>query len=118
MTRLSIFALALFIPCLLASDAFAGPAARAGDPHVCLMVNPGPVPHLGGPVLNGSPNVRIGGLPAARVGDQAGCVGAPDTISQGSKTVLINGKSAATQGSMTLHGGSIVTGFPLVLIGP
>ena len=49
------------------------PAARAGDPHVCPMLNPGvpPPPHVGGALLGGCPTVFIGGLPAARVGDAA-----------------------------------------------
>lgn len=27
------------------------PAARMGDMHTCPQVNPGPVPHVGGPVI-------------------------------------------------------------------
>ncbi len=38
----------------------------------------------------GSPTVLIGGLPAARVGDLATCVGPPDTIlPPGCPTVMI-----------------------------
>jgi uncharacterized Zn-binding protein involved in type VI secretion len=36
----------------------------------------------------------------------------------GSFTVLIGGQPAARMGDQTSHGGSIVLGFPLVLIGP
>ncbi len=96
------------------------PAARAGDKHVCPMVTPGvpPIPHVGGPVLPpGCPLVLIGGMPAARVGDMAVCVGPPDVIALGSFTVLIGGQPAARMGDMTAHGGSIVMGFPMVLIG-
>ena len=51
------------------------PAARVGDMHVCPMVDPGPKPHVGGPVLPaGCPMVLVGGQPAARVGDMATCV--------------------------------------------
>jgi uncharacterized Zn-binding protein involved in type VI secretion len=58
-------------------------------------------------------------MPAARVGDMATCVGPPDTIiPPGSPTVLIGGMPAARMGDMTAHGGSIVLGFPTVLIGP
>ena len=67
------------------------PAARLGDMHVCPKVEPGPVPHVGGPIISGSPNVIIGGMPAARVGDAAVCIGPPDKVSAGSATVLING---------------------------
>ena len=94
------------------------PAARVGDMHVCPMVT-GIVPHVGGPILPpGCPTVLIGGLPAARVGDMATCVGPPDVIVLGSLTVLIGGQPAARMGDLTAHGGAIVLGFPMVLIGP
>lgn len=93
------------------------PAARISDMHVCPMVT-GVVPHVGGPILPpGEPTVMIGGLPAARVGDMAVCVGPPDTIAMGSGTVLIGGMPAARLGDTTAHGGSIVLGCPTVLIG-
>lgn len=93
-------------------------AARIGDMHTCPMVNPGPVPHVGGPILPaGAPTVLIGGMPAARVGDMAVCVGPPDTIVAGSATVLISGMPAARMGDSTAHGGVIVLGLPTVLIG-
>ena len=63
-------------------------AARVGDMHTCPMVT-GVVPHVGGPVLMGSPTVLIGGMPAARVGDSCACVGPPDTVAKGSATVMI-----------------------------
>jgi uncharacterized Zn-binding protein involved in type VI secretion len=98
------------------------PAARISDMHVCPMVTPGvpPIPHVGGPILPpGCPTVLIGGIPAARVGDMATCVGPPDVIAPpGAPTVLIGGLPAARMGDMTVHGGSIVVGFPTVLIGP
>lgn len=92
-------------------------AATLGHFHVCPRVNPGPVPHVGGPIAMGSPNVLINGMPAARVGDMAVCVGPPDRIAKGSTTVLINNKPAARLGDRTAHGGVIVTGMPNVLIG-
>ena len=52
----------------------------------------------------------IGGLPAARVGDMATCVGPPDSIVQGSATVLIGGVPAARMGDATAHGGTIASG--------
>jgi uncharacterized Zn-binding protein involved in type VI secretion len=45
------------------------------------------------------------------------CVGPPSTIVLGSFTVLIQGRPAARMGDMTAHGGTIVSGFPTVLIG-
>lgn len=94
------------------------PAARITDMHTCPMVSPGPVPHVGGPILPpGEPTVMIGGMPAARVGDMATCVGPPDTIALGSATVMIGGMPAARLGDMTSHGGSIIMGCPTVNIG-
>jgi uncharacterized Zn-binding protein involved in type VI secretion len=93
------------------------PAARVTDMHVCPMVT-GVVPHVGGPILPpGDPMVLIGGLPAARVGDLAMCVGPPDVIALGSFTVFIGGQPAARMTDITAHGGTIVMGFPMVLIG-
>ena len=85
--------------------------------HVCPMVNPGGVPHVGGPVILGEPTVLIGGIPAARVGDMAICSGPPDSIVMGSSTVFIGGKPAARMGDSTAHGGSIVAGDFTVMIG-
>lgn len=94
------------------------PAARINDIHTCPMVNPGGVPHVGGPILPpGSPTVLIEGLPAARVGDMATCSGPPDTIAMGSGTVFIAGMPAARMGDSTAHGGVIVMGSGSVMIG-
>ena len=56
-------------------------------------------------------------MPAARVGDLCTCVGPIDTIVKGSATVFIGGSPAARIGDNTAHGGVIVTGAPLVIIG-
>ncbi|MDE8653722.1 PAAR domain-containing protein [Novosphingobium album (ex Liu et al. 2023)] len=93
------------------------PAARIGDFHSCPMVNPGPVPHVGGPVMKGQFNVLTGGSPQARVGDLCVCSGPPDSIAKGSMTVLVGGSPAARQYDPTVHGGVIVAGYPAVLIG-
>ncbi|MDC0721566.1 PAAR domain-containing protein [Nannocystis bainbridge] len=88
------------------------PAARATDVHTC------PIPyHVGGPIAAGSPKVLMGYLPAARVGDPAVCVIGQDSIASGSTTVLVDGKPAARMGDPTSHGGTIVAGFPQILIG-
>ena len=93
------------------------PAARLTDMHTCPLAN-GPVPHVGGPITGpGVPTVLIGGLPAAVVGDLATCTGPPDTIVRGSVTVLIGGRPAARMGDTTAHGGTVVIGYPTVLIG-
>jgi uncharacterized Zn-binding protein involved in type VI secretion len=92
-------------------------AARLTDMHLCPMFT-GPVPHVGGPVTGpGAPNVLIGGLPAAVVGDMLVCTGPPDVIVKGSATVLISGKPAARMGDTTAHGGTIMIGLPTVIIG-
>ncbi|MBV6690114.1 PAAR domain-containing protein [Xanthomonas euvesicatoria] len=93
------------------------PAARLTDLHVCPMVT-GVVPHVGGPIVSpGAPTVLIGGLPAARLGDMAVCVGPPDSIVAGAPTVLIAGQPAARLGDSTAHGGVITLGCFTVLIG-
>src|SRR6218665_628967 len=94
------------------------PAARITDMHVCPKVEPGPVPHVGGPTSSGEPTVIIGGMPAARVGDSLVCFGGPpDSISQGEATVIITGQQAARLGDGTSHGGMLVPGGPPGFIG-
>lgn len=85
--------------------------------HVCPIVDV-LVPHVGGPIIGpGAPTVLIGGMPAARVGDMAVCVGPPDSVVVGAFTVLIGGQPAARMGDSTAHGGTIILGMPTVLIG-
>ena len=85
--------------------------------HTCPMVDPGPKPHVGGPIMPpGAPNVLIAGMPAARVGDMCVCVGPPDTIAMGSTKVIISGMPAARMGDTTAHGGLVVVGAPNVII--
>lgn len=92
-------------------------AARVTDFHTCPMVN-GLVPHVGGPVIPPAMvNVFIEGLQAARVGDQATCVGPTDLIASGSSTVFIGGMPAARIGDSTSHGGVIIAGAATVMIG-
>lgn len=96
------------------------PAARVTDFHECPMETPSipPIPHVGGPVVGpGAVTVRIGGLPAARIGDMLICVGPPDEIVMGSATVMVEGMPAARLGDETAHGGTIVIGEPTVMIG-
>ena len=96
------------------------PAARVGDMHTCPMQTPAvpPIPHVGGPIMPpGKPTVLIGGMPAATSTNMAVCVGPPDTITKGSATVLIGGLPAARMGDTTAHGGTIIMGYPMVMIG-
>jgi uncharacterized Zn-binding protein involved in type VI secretion len=92
------------------------PAARISDMHVCPLSD-GPKPHVGGPVTMGCPTVKIGFMPAARVGDICTCAGPPDSIVKGSPTVKIGGMMAARMGDLTAHGGTIALGCPTVNIG-
>jgi uncharacterized Zn-binding protein involved in type VI secretion len=93
------------------------PASRITDMHVCPMVT-GIVPHGGGPILPpGAVTVLIGGLPAARVGDMAFCVGPTDAIVVGSPTVLTMGQPQARIGDTTSHGGKIIVGCMTVVVG-
>ena len=93
------------------------PAARISDMHSCSEVT-GTVPHVGGPISGpGAPTVLIGGVPASCLGDEAVCVGPPDSIVMGSATVLIEGKPAVRMGDMTEHGGTVDAGLATVLIG-
>jgi uncharacterized Zn-binding protein involved in type VI secretion len=93
-------------------------AARITDLHTCPLVNPGGVPHVGGPIVGpGVATVIIGGMPAAVTGDMLVCIGPPDSIVKGSATVFIGGRPAARQGDLTAHGGVIVAGHPTVQIG-
>ncbi|MFO0553108.1 MAG: PAAR domain-containing protein [Polyangiaceae bacterium] len=93
------------------------PAARITDMHTCPMVNPGPVPHVGGPKVSGSHNVITGYMPQGRVGDTLICVPATDKVAMGSPTVIVNNKQAARLGDPTAHGGKLVSGCPTVIIG-
>jgi uncharacterized Zn-binding protein involved in type VI secretion len=83
------------------------------------MVDPGPKPHVGGPINPpGSPTVLIGGMPAARMGDMVMCVSpAPDVIAIGAFPVPISGNPAARMSDQTAHGGLITMGEATVLIG-
>jgi uncharacterized Zn-binding protein involved in type VI secretion len=91
-------------------------AARVGDNHTCPVVE-NLKNHTGGTILEGSPDVFIGGMPAARVGDKVMCNGTLDTIAEGEASVLINGRPAARMGDGTAHGGIIVGGCSSVIIG-
>ena len=45
------------------------------------------------------------------------CVGPPDVIVKGSATVLVGGLPAARIGDNCAHGGTLVMGWPTVIIG-
>src|SRR4051795_6201820 len=66
-----------------------------------------------GVVVEGSPNVAIGGAGVARQGD-ATTGGAP--ILQGSPDVIINGRPAATMGGLVACGSAVVSGSSNVFV--
>jgi uncharacterized Zn-binding protein involved in type VI secretion len=79
------------------------PAARVGDQHVC----PASVvftPHVGGPIVQGVRDVKIGTQFASRVSDNALCHGPVDVIVHGASDVLIAGTVLTFHTSQ--HGGN------------
>ena len=85
--------------------------ALLGHHHTCPKVEPGPVPHVGGPITSGQSLCTVNGKPVAVVGDSCACqAGGPDSITSGSSAMTINGKPVAIVGSDTAHGGVIVEG--------
>ena len=93
------------------------PAARVSDMHTCPMSDGPKPHVGGPIIPPCKVNVLTGKLPQARVTDIAICVGPPDMIVKGSATVLVGGLPAARLGDNTAHGGVIVKGCPTVLIG-
>ncbi|HEV3457681.1 MAG TPA: PAAR domain-containing protein [Thermoanaerobaculia bacterium] len=90
------------------------PAARVTDPsgHPGMITGPG------------VPNVLIGGLPAAVLGDLHTCAmppvagpHPPSPMVMGSANVLIGGRPAVRLGDLSGCGAPIVMGQPTVLIG-
>ena len=86
------------------------PAARVSDPTACPL--PG---HGTNPIAAGSGDVFFDGLAAARQGDASACGGA--LVGDLATTVLINGKPAATVGSVGSHGNKVTAGSGTVIIG-
>jgi len=86
------------------------PAARVSDPTACPL--PG---HGTNPIAAGSGDVFFDGLAAAREGDASACGGA--LVGDLATTVLINGKPAATVGSVGSHGNKVTAGSGTVIIG-
>jgi uncharacterized Zn-binding protein involved in type VI secretion len=103
------------------------PQARLGDKsnvpadsHGCPAC---PHPAVG-PAIQGSPDVKVNGRPAVRVGDKgmhAACCGTNMwTAAKGSGTVMINNKPAHRQGDQDTHcggSGQMIEGSPNVITG-
>lgn len=112
--RMRIMHMMLFPVLAGAACIWAQPAARVGDmsSHGGMITGPG------------CPTVRIGGMPAARLGDMhicpmmnGGIPHPPGPIVTGNPTVLIGGHPAARAGDVTGCGAEIVMGCPTVRIG-
>ncbi len=91
------------------------PVAHIGHMHVCPKVEPGPRPHVGGPVVDaGQSFVTFNGIPIAVESGRCLCTGMPgtDTMTKGSSLVKIDGKGIMRIGDSTGHGGKIVAGIP------
>ena len=93
------------------------PITLKGHMHVCPMVEPGPRPHIGGPVTStGQGFVTVNGTPIATVSDKTACTGKPGTaeITGGSSVATIQGKKIARLGDSCEHGGKLVQGVPWI----
>jgi uncharacterized Zn-binding protein involved in type VI secretion len=92
------------------------PPARITDFHVCPKVEPGPVPHVGGPVTAGEATVIIGTSrrPARAT---APLVSRRWTPSLRARQRAHRQQAAARIGDPMSHGGKIVAGCPTVIIG-
>jgi len=92
-------------------------AARVTDPHTCPAWTPLPhvgglITGPGVPtVLIGSMQAAVQGTVCTCI------LAPPNPIASGSTTVKIGNMPAARMGDPTAHGGSIVMGCPTVLIG-
>ncbi|MFP7675512.1 PAAR domain-containing protein [Marivita sp. S0852] len=83
--------------------------------HICPQVDPGPKPHVGGPVVRaGQSLVTFSGVPVAVEGGKCTCTGmpGPDDMTKGSSLVKINGRGVMRIGDDTGHGGKLTVGVP------
>src|SRR4051812_13039452 len=96
-------------------------AACRFDLFFCTCVTPAqpPIPHLGGVIAEGSPNVICEGQPMARMGDKVLCGGGPGFVMTGVDKVFVNGRPATRVLESISHQKSsqIATGAKKVWIG-
>ena len=92
------------------------PVAFLTSMQVCPFFD-GPIPHVGGPILETTAdNVITGILPAASMMSTALCIGPPANIIDGSPTFIADVLPVGFMGSSTDHGGVVVEGDPAILI--
>lgn len=82
--------------------------AQQADPAAAAPESSAP-----GVVVEGSSDVLIGDLPAARKDD---ATDQGDTVAEGSADVFINGRPAVTVGDQTACGGTVVGGSSTVYV--
>lgn len=90
------------------------PVSLLGHMHTCPMVDPGPRPHVGGPVISTAQSfVKVNGIPIATVGSKCLCSGVPTTaaITEGSSVAKIGGQKVARINDGCEHGGKLVQGI-------
>lgn len=87
------------------------PAARQGDLHSCPAHG---ASNIDSPCCS---KVSIENRPAARLSDSATCPSGPDLILHGSPTVKMGNLPAARMTEQCAHGGAVVTGAATVFIG-
>ena len=84
--------------------------------QMCPMCD-GPVPHVGGVILETTcDNVIAGFLPAASMGAVAMCIGPPAEVVDGSPTFIADATPVAVMLSATDHGGMVLEGEPTMLV--
>ena len=80
----------------------------------------GPIPHVGGVVLETTADnilIGMGGImPAATIGSMAMCIGPPANIVDGSPSFIADCDPVAIMLSSTDHGGMVLEGEPNVLV--
>ncbi len=95
---------------LAAGNGTARGIARVGDHHECPKYKDETLPHKGGPILKGSPDVFVNGKAVARVKDVAHCEHDKDSIKKGSPSILVNDLGVARLHDSSQHGGKIKIG--------
>ncbi|MGJ8605987.1 MAG: PAAR domain-containing protein [Marivita sp.] len=93
------------------------PISLLGHMHACPVIDPGPKPHIGGPVVSpGQTFVTCNGIPVAVEGGSTVCTGmpGPDKMTKGSSLARIEGKGIMRIGDSTAHGGKLTVGVPFL----
>lgn len=90
--------------------------ACKGDQHYCPQSNGPGNPHIGGTIIEGSPNVTINDKPIARHHDSALCQTQPNSIISQLTSISVNGRAIAHRQAFMQHGGYIGGGNEQTLL--